>query len=69
MIKIDVEAVKNLIMDNMKKPAYKIADEMRISRQLMGKILNDKYKGDMRLITLKAICEYFGANWRDFIKV
>ena len=59
--------IKDLILDNLNMSIRKFCKEVGLSRTTIDYILNDENKHELNLLTIKKICNYFGADYKDYI--
>lgn len=60
--------IKDLIMDRLEIPVSRFCKEVGVSRATINAILNDKYKFNLRLLTIKKICKYFNVDFKDYVE-
>lgn len=57
--------LKDLIINKLEISIRQFCKEIKISRQTIDNILNDKHTPT--LLTIKKICKYFNVDFKDYI--
>lgn len=68
MAVIKMEKIKNLIQDNLEIPVSQFCTKVKINRTTIVNVLNGTYKSELRLLTIKKICDYFKVNYKEYIE-
>lgn len=59
--------LKDLIKNKLEVSVSQFCKEAKISRPTIDNIIHDRKKHKPTLLTIKKICKYFGANYKDYV--
>lgn len=64
---VNIDKLRCLIVGSLDMSVTKFCKEVKVNRTTIDRILHKRGNQDLRLLTLKKICDYFNKDFRDYL--